>query len=217
MTVETGRVRCIGTVVHPGRTGRDDRSPPRGRRRAPPRACDEHDPRARRLSRPRRATLRRCAATRKVPHVVPGNPAAPQRVAGERRATVLSRLSRHGSALQAGRRRGALAADLGGRGPLRGRARLGAAVVRHRGPAAERDGRAAHGARAERVDPGSPHPLPPHARLLDALAAGLRPRGHRDPERRRARAREGGADAPRPRPGGVPRANVAAGSSTTAA
>ena len=46
----------------------------------------------------------------------------------------------------------------------------------HRDPAAERDGRAAHGSRAERVDPGPPRPLPPHARVQHALAAGIRPR-----------------------------------------
>ena len=91
---------------------------------------------------------------------------------------------------------------------LRGRARRRRADLRHRDPAAERHRRAAHGARAQRVDPGPAHPLPPHARVLDAVAAGIRPRGHRDPERRRARAREGGAEPPRPRPRGVRRADV---------
>ena len=41
-----------------------------------------------------------------------------------------------------------------------------------------------------------------------ALADRVRPRGHRDAERRRARAREGRQDPPRPRAGGVPRARV---------
>ena len=52
-----------------------------------------------------------------------------------------------------------------------------AADVRDRHPAPERHRRAAHGPRAERVDPGSARPVAPDARLLDALAAGLRPRG----------------------------------------
>ena len=68
---------------------------------------------------------------------VPGSPAAPPRLADERR-DLLPRLSRHGSALRPERRRGALAADVGGRGPLRGRRRRapGRDVRRH-APAAE--------------------------------------------------------------------------------
>ena len=100
-------------------------------------------------------------------------PGRPGQVAGglaayRRRASrlCLSRLHRHGSALRATRRRVALAAGLGRRGPLRGRARLGPALLRDRRAAAERDGRAAHGSRAECVDPGPPHPVAPHAGLL---------------------------------------------------
>ena len=46
----------------------------------------------------------------------------------------------------------------------------------HLRPAAERDRRAAHGPRAQRLDPGRARPLAPDARLRHALAAGLRPR-----------------------------------------
>ena len=59
--------------------------------------------------------------------------------------------------------------------------------------AAERHRRAAHGPRAQRLDPGRADPLAPDARLRHALAAGLRPRGDRDAERGREAAgrREG--------------------------
>jgi len=52
--------------------------------------------------------------------------------------------------------------------------------VRDRGAAAERDRRAAHGPRAQRLDPGRARPLAPDARLQRASGqAGVRPRRHR--------------------------------------
>jgi valyl-tRNA synthetase len=53
-------------------------------------------------------------------------------------------------------------------------------------------GRAAHRARAVRRGRGPDGPLAPHARRPDPLGAGPRPRRHRRPARRRARAGEGG-------------------------
>ena len=98
-----------------------------------------------------------------------------------------------GAALQARRRRGALAADLGGRGPLpRRRRRAPRRDVRDLRAAAERHRRAAHGPRAERLDPGRADPLAPDAGLRHALAAGVRPRRHLDAERRREAARARG-------------------------
>ena len=75
--------------------------------------------------------------------------------------------------------------------------------------AAERDGRAAHGPRAERLDPGRPDPLAPDAGLRHALAARLRPRRHLDSERRREAAREGGHA--RARSSGARRSSSASG------
>ena len=80
--------------------------------------------------------------------------------------------------------------------------------VRDLRAAAERHRRAAHGPRAERLDPGRADPLPPHARLRHALAAGLRPRRHLDAERRREAADRRGHVAPGDRPRRVPRAHV---------
>ena len=51
-------------------------------------------------------------------------------------------------------------------------------------------------------------PLAPHGGRRSALDARHRPRGHRDAERRRAQARQGREDAPRPRPRGVHRRGV---------
>ncbi len=74
--------------------------------------------------------------------------------------------------------------------------------------AAERDGRAAHGARAQRLDPGRAHSLAPHARLQHALAAGLRPRRHRDAGSGREGAAQAGHLAARDRPRSLRRARV---------
>ena len=89
----------------------------------------------------------------------------------------------------------------GGRAPRRD--------VRDLRAAAERDRRAAHGACAERLDPGSPDPLAPDAGLRHALAAGVRPRRHLDPERRREAARPRGQLAQGDRPRGLRRACLA--------
>src|SRR5207237_195453 len=85
------------------------------------------------------------------------------------------------------------------------RSRALAGLLRDRAAAAERDRRAPHGPRAQRVDPGPAHPLAPDARLQRVVAAGLRPRGHRDAERDREGAGQGGPLAPRPGTGEVPR------------
>ena len=107
------------------------------------------------------------------------------------------------------RRRAALAGDVGGRGPLRRRRRAPPRRdVRDLRAAAERDGRAAHGPRAQRLDPGRADPLAPDAGLRHALAARLRPRRHLDAERRREAARRGGDVAAGDRPRRVPRADV---------
>ena len=98
---------------------------------------------------------------------------------------------------------------MGGRGPLpRRRRRAPRRDVRDLRAAAERHRRAPHGPRAERLDAGLPDPLAPHARLRHALAAGLRPRGHLDPERGREAADRRGHLAPGDRPRGVPRAHL---------
>ena len=103
----------------------------------------------------------------------------------------------------------ALAGDLGGEGLYA--AGAGARrdeTLRHLRAAAERHRRAAHGPRAERLDPGRADPLAPDARLRHALAAGLRPRRHLDAERRREAADRRGHVAPGARPRRVPRAHV---------
>src|SRR5262249_6651520 len=69
----------------------------------------------------------------------------------------------HGPALPPGRRRGALAARMGGRGPLQ-RGGFGSTyALRDLPPAAERDRRTPHGPCAERLVPGPPGPLAPDA------------------------------------------------------
>ena len=94
-----------------------------------------------------------------------------------------------GAAVRPGRRRAPLAGDVGGRGPLRRRRRPAPRrLVRDLRAAAQRHRRAAHGPRAERLDPGRPDPLAPDARLRHALAARLRPRRDLDPERDREAA-----------------------------
>ena len=59
----------------------------------------------------------------------------------------------------------------------------------HPDPAAERHRHAAHGPRVPAHAHGRAHPLPPHARLQHAVAAGHRPRRHRHADGRRAPAR----------------------------
>ena len=71
-----------------------------------------------------------------------------------------------GAAVQARRGRGALAADLGGRGPLRRRRRSDARrELRHLRAAAERHRRPPPRPRAERLAPGRARPLAPDAGL----------------------------------------------------
>ncbi len=89
--------------------------------------------------------------------------------------------------------------------------------VRDLRAAAERHRRAAHGPRAERLDPGRADPLAPDARLRHALAAGLRPRRHLDPERGREAARARGHVAQGARPRGVRRARLGSSSTRPAA
>ena len=76
-----------------------------------------------------------------------------------------------------------------------GAVRAGAAgPVRHRHPAAQRHGGAAHGARPEQHHAGRAHPLAAHAGPGGALPAGHGPRRHRHPERGGAAAGCGGED-----------------------
>ena len=86
--------------------------------------------------------------------------------------------SRDGTAVQARRRRGALAAHVGGRGPLRRARRRRPADVRRRAPAAERHRRSPHGARNGAHAGRRAHALEADAGLQLPLPAGLRPRGH---------------------------------------
>ena len=81
-------------------------------------------------------------------------------------------------------------------------------AVRHRHPAAECDGCAAHGARAEHYGPGRPDPLAQDAGPRVALGSGHGPRGDRDPERRRAAVGRRGAASRRPRTGALRREGV---------
>ncbi len=88
-----------------------------------------------------------------------------------------------------------------------GAARRGA--LRDHDPAAQRDGCAAHGARAQRHAAGRGHPLPAHARPGRAVAAGHGPRRHRHPGRGREEAlRRGEEDAPRARARGLRAAHL---------
>ena len=64
-------------------------------------------------------------------------------------------------------------------------------ALHHRDPAAQRDGLAAHGTRAEQYHPGHPRPLRAHARQGRAVAARHRPRRHRHPDGGGAPAAEG--------------------------
>ena len=80
--------------------------------------------------------------------------------------------------------------------------------ILHPAAAAERHRHAAHGPRLQPDDHGCADPLPPHARLQHAVAAGHRPRRHRDADRRRTPARRERHLAPRPRPREVHRESV---------
>ena len=72
-------------------------------------------------------------------------------------------------------------------------------------PAAQRHGHPAHGSRDGRHDPGHVRALQPHARPLDPLDPGHRPRRHRDADQGRQEAQGRGHLAPRDRPREVPR------------
>ena len=84
----------------------------------------------------------------------------------------------------------------------------GLAAVRHGHPAAQRHGAAAHRPRLRPHGRGHPGPLAADAGAPRAVAAGDRPRGHRDADGRRAPAREGWGPAARSRPREVHRARV---------
>ena len=95
-----------------------------------------------------------------------------------------------------------LGARRGGAAHLRALARVrpvppgagghGGGELLDRDPAAERDRRAAHGPRAQRLGPGLPDPVQPHARPAHALDARHRPRRHRDADAGRAAAQARG-------------------------
>ena len=78
-----------------------------------------------------------------------------------------------------------------------------------RDPTAERHRRAAHGARAQRLDPGHADPLRPHARQADEVDPRHRPRRDRHPDAGRAAARDRGHQPRGDRPRGVRRARLA--------
>ena len=119
LTAETGVVRCTGSVIHPGRTGRDDRGADRGRRGSALRPWHEHDPRA---SAAERGTLSACAATRKGSSLSPVALRRRSALADAGAATHSFLDSRPWIRSTTRGRRSALAAGLGGGGPLRGRA-----------------------------------------------------------------------------------------------
>ena len=94
---------------------------------------------------------------------------------------------------------------------------LGRRELLDRDPAAQRDGRAAHGPRAQRQRPGHPDPLQPHERPAHEVDLRHRPRRHRDagPGREAAglRGHEQGGDRARGRSTGA----CGSGASSTAA
>ena len=97
---------------------------------------------------------------------------------------------------QPARRRRAHLPDVGSRAGV-SRRPAGAArrrALHHRHSAAERHRLAAHGPRAQQHAAGHPVPLRAHARARRAVAAGHRPRRHRDPDGGRA-ADDGAAGA----------------------
>ena len=101
---------------------------------------------------------------------------------------------------------------LGGERRVQGRppGTKGRRAVHHRDPAAERDGLAAHGPRAQQHAAGHSLPLRAHARPRRAVAARHRPCRHRDPDGGRA-AVDGaaGAGPARHRPRQIPRTRLA--------
>lgn len=127
----------------------------------------------------------------------------------ERSAAATSARLRTADPVRAGRGRGAAVRALGGAGLLRGGREEREAAVHDRHPAAERHGQPAPRARLPAHADGRADSAQAHAGLRVAVAAGHGPRGHRHPERRRARTRQGGQVPPRPGPGGVRRARLA--------
>ncbi len=107
--------------------------------------------------------------------------------------------------LRTRRNRAALVPDLGVARLFRRRARHH--QIRqflHPAAAAECHRHAAHGPRLQPGDHGFADALPPHARRQHAVAAGHRPRRHRDADRGGTPARRPGHLAPRPGPREVP-------------
>ncbi len=80
--------------------------------------------------------------------------------------------------------------------------------------APERDRRAAHGPRAQRVDPGPLHPARAHARQAGQVDLRHRPRRHRGAAPGREGARGGGHHQGGARPRGVRRAGLGAGAAS---
>ena len=93
--------------------------------------------------------------------------------------------------LRSGRLRSALVCPLGEGWPLPAVGPGGRAALRDGHPSAQRHRAAPHRARVRPDGRGHPRPLEAHARPPRALGARHRPRGHRDPDGRRAPAREG--------------------------
>ena len=106
---------------------------------------------------------------------------------------------------------------LGGLGRLPPRAgRLAAGQLLDRDPAAQRDRGAAHGPRAQRLDPGRADPPRADAGPQHEVDPRHRPRRHRDPDPGRARARRPGDEQGGARARGVPRARVGVARTSTA-
>ena len=113
----------------------------------------------------------------------------------------------NGQELLAGRHRAALVCALGVARRLCS-ARRGPGRLLHHDPAAERHRHAPHGARVPGHDHGRADALSPHARRVDAVAAGHRSCRHRHADGRRAAAQRRGQAAHRPQPRAVRRAGV---------
>ena len=93
-------------------------------------------------------------------------------------------------------------------GAFRGRSGVIPPAVQHGAAAPQRHRRAAHRSRPQPDPAGHRLPLETDDRPRRAVAAGHRPCGHRDPERRREAPRRRGDRPARARPGGVPGTGV---------
>ena len=201
-----GAVRGRRSSPTCGAVATRSRSRPRGRSAASP--PSPASPTA--CSRPAR-TRAGCRATRSDASREPER----DRVGAVRLARTPIR-SRHGAAVQAGRRRGALAAHLGGGGPLRGRPRPAAAASSIAHPPPNVTGEL-HIGHALQSRSGTRSSARADAGLQRALPARLRPRRDLDAERGREAPRDGGQDAARTSAARPSRRGSGSGCASTAA